>query len=171
MLLGKQHVPEIIESVRKRLREKEPEKIARFEKTKIFVGEMHSFVLGELENLKSDLEKTFSDLLPNFQIVVSAGGSRSVNDISISSPLYFNIHSTGHDVSICIMFHAHGKNEVGLWQLSAIANRSGVPNNEEIAVVPFQFSYADEREELFARFKVWLDEVLAAGLVYWQRDI
>ena len=32
---------------------------------------------------------------------------------------------------------------------------------------PFQFSYADDQENLIERFKQWLENVILAGLDYW----
>ena len=36
---------------------------------------------------------------------------------------------------------------------------------------PFQFSYADEEENLLERFKQWLEEVILTGLEYWNKSI
>ncbi|MGL5192044.1 MAG: Fic family protein, partial [Chroococcales cyanobacterium] len=36
---------------------------------------------------------------------------------------------------------------------------------------PFQFSYADEKENLISRFKPWLEDVIVTGLEYWNNSI
>jgi Fic family protein len=36
---------------------------------------------------------------------------------------------------------------------------------------PFQFSYADEEENLIERFKQWLEDVILTGLEYWNKSI
>jgi len=35
----------------------------------------------------------------------------------------------------------------------------------------FQFSYADEEDNLKQRFKEWLEDILISGLEYWNKSI
>lgn len=78
-----------------------------------------------------------------------------------------------------ISFHALGHEYRGLLTCTACAyhrdeTEEGDKNISDIQTLadsPFQFSYADEESNLTERFKQWLDDVIVAGLEYWDKGI
>ncbi|MGC1305946.1 MAG: Fic family protein [Phormidesmis sp.] len=81
--------------------------------------------------------------------------------------------------TLLISFHVFGHEYRGLLVCNACAyhrddSEEGERNISDIQSLtdsPFQFSYADEKENLVERYKQWLEEVILTGLEYWNKSI
>jgi Fic family protein len=82
--------------------------------------------------------------------------------------------------NIVLAFHVPGPKYFGVLVCLGTAYRStreeskkalAATDIEALSSTPFQFSYADEMEELESRFRTWLEEVVINGLNYWQSEI
>jgi len=90
--------------------------------------------------------------------------------------LVINVESS---TTILISFHVLGHEYRGLLVCSACAyhrdnTEDGERNVSDIQPLTdslFQFSYADEESNLTERFKQWLDDIVVAGLEYWNNSI
>ena len=90
--------------------------------------------------------------------------------------LVINIETS---VTVLLSFHAVGHEYLGLLICNACAyhrdnGEEGEPTISELQPLtdsPFQFSYADEKENLISRFKPWLEDVIVTGLEYWNNSI
>ncbi len=79
---------------------------------------------------------------------------------------------------ILISLHVLGKEYRGILACSACAYHLDTTEEEntvtEIQALtdsPFQFSYADDEENLTTRYKRWLEEAVVAGLEYWNKSL
>lgn len=86
----------------------------------------------------------------------------------------------GTPTVILVSFHVLGHNYIGLLVCSACAyhkdktdegDRTIVNDVQSLSDSPFQFSYADDETDLMERFKQWLEDVIVAGLDYWNDSI
>jgi Fic family protein len=90
--------------------------------------------------------------------------------------LVINIETS---VTVLLSFHGVGHEYRGLLICNACAyhrdkGEEGEPTISELQPLndsPFQFSYADEKENLISRFKPWLEDVISTGLEYWNKSI
>ncbi|MDJ0659940.1 MAG: Fic family protein [Crocosphaera sp.] len=81
--------------------------------------------------------------------------------------------------TILLSFHVLGHEYLGLLVCTACAyhrdnSDDGERNISDIQPLtdsPFQFSYADEEQNLIERFKQWLEDVIVTGLDYWNKSI
>lgn len=88
--------------------------------------------------------------------------------------------------TILLSFHVFGHEYRGLLVCTACAyhrDRDDASDEDErnmstiisdiqsLTDSPFQFSYADEEENLVERFKQWLEDVVVTGLEYWNKSI
>jgi Fic family protein len=82
---------------------------------------------------------------------------------------------------ILFSFHVPGPKYLGVLVCSACAYRNSENEDagralmaydlEILSDAPFQFSYADEENEVKRRFDQWADSVIVAGLKYWQQEV
>ncbi len=49
--------------------------------------------------------------------------------------------------------------------------RGNLSDIQTLTVSPFQFSYADDADQLKKRFQQWLEEVVLTGLEYWNKSL
>jgi Fic family protein len=86
----------------------------------------------------------------------------------------------GSSTVVLLSFHVLGHEYIGLLVCSACAyhrddtdegERTIINDIQSLSDSPFQFSYADDENILTGRFKQWLEEVLVAGLDYWNRSL
>ena len=78
-----------------------------------------------------------------------------------------------------LSFHVLGHEYRGLLVCTACAyhrddSEEGEHNISDVQSLtdsPFQFSYADEEENLIGRFKQWLEDIILTGLEYWNKSI
>jgi Fic family protein len=89
-----------------------------------------------------------------------------VINIETSTTLLLSFHVFGHEyrgLLVCTPCAYHRDNsEEGERNISDI---------QRLTDSPFQFSYADDEENLIERFKQWLEEVILTGLEYWNKSI
>ncbi len=89
-----------------------------------------------------------------------------VINVETSTTLLLSFHVLGHEhrgLLVCIACAYHREDsEEGERNISDI---------QSLIDSPFQFSYADEEENLVERFKQWLENVILAGLEYWNSSI
>ena len=83
-----------------------------------------------------------------------------------STTLLLSFHSLGHEyrgLLVCTVcaYHRDGAEEGEL----------NISDIQSLTDSPFQFSYADEEDNLRDRFKPWLEEVILTGLEYWNKSI
>lgn len=83
-----------------------------------------------------------------------------------STILLLSFHSLGHEyrgLLVCTVcaYHRDGSEEGEL----------NINDIQSLTDSPFQFSYADEENNLRERFKTWLEEVILTGLEYWNKSI
>lgn len=80
---------------------------------------------------------------------------------------------------LLLSFHVFGHEHNGLLVCSACAyhkdededNTKRINEIQALSKTPFQFSYADEKQELTKRFQSWLEDVTIVGLEYWNESI
>ena len=90
--------------------------------------------------------------------------------------LVINIEAS---ITVLLSFHVLGHEHRGLLICSACAyhrdhGEEGEPTISDLQPLtdsPFQFSYADEQENLVPRFHQWLENVIFTGLEYWNKSI
>ncbi|WP_242049774.1 hypothetical protein [Planktothricoides raciborskii] len=90
--------------------------------------------------------------------------------------LVINIETS---VTVLLSFHVLGHEYRGLLICNACAyhrdnGEEGEPTISDLQPLtdsPFQFSYADESENLIPRFQKWLEDVIVTGLEYWNKSI
>ncbi|MFN9176191.1 MAG: Fic family protein [Synechocystis sp.] len=89
-----------------------------------------------------------------------------VINVETSTTLLLSFHVLGHEhrgllVCIACAYHREDSEE----------GERNISNIQSLTDSPFQFSYADEEENLTKRFKQWLENVIFAGLEYWNGSI
>ncbi len=80
---------------------------------------------------------------------------------------------------LLLSFHVLGREHLGLLVCSACAYHKDntdegertISDIQALSDSPFQFSYADEENNLEVRFRQWLESVLVTGLEYWNKSI
>jgi Fic family protein len=89
-----------------------------------------------------------------------------VIDIGISTTLLLSFHVLGHEyrgLLVCVACAYHrDDSEEGERNISDI---------QPLTDSPFQFSYADEQDNLIERFQQWLEDIIVTGLEYWNKSI
>ncbi|MCM0589856.1 MAG: Fic family protein [Gloeotrichia echinulata CP02] len=89
-----------------------------------------------------------------------------VINVETSTTLLLSFHVLGHEyrgLLVCTACAYHrDDSEQGERNISDI---------QSLADSPFQFSYADEEENLIERFKQWLEDIILTGLEYWNNSI
>lgn len=89
-----------------------------------------------------------------------------VINVESSTILLFSFHVLGHEyrgllVCTACAYHKDDSEE----------DESNISDIQTLTDSPFQFSYADEEENLVERFKQWLENVIVTGLEYWNKSI
>ncbi|WYL94589.1 MAG: Fic family protein [Gloeotrichia echinulata IR180] len=89
-----------------------------------------------------------------------------VINVETSTTLLLSFHVLGHEyrgLLVCTASAYHrDDSEQGERNISDI---------QSLADSPFQFSYADEEENLIERFQKWLEDIILTGLEYWNNSI
>ncbi|MGB0563669.1 MAG: Fic family protein [Spirulinaceae cyanobacterium] len=113
------------------------------------------------------------------QIVETAkqlGYFANINDYHTWIQLVISVEFS---VILLFSFHVVGRDYRGLLTCAACAyhrnsGENGENNTSDIQSLtdsPFQFSYADEAENLKVRFQEWLENAVITGLEYWNKSI
>jgi len=90
------------------------------------------------------------------------------------------IIDVGSPTVLLLSFHVLGHEYIGLLVCSACAYHRDETDEGEKTIIndiqslsdsPFQFSYADDENNLVERFKKWLEDVIVTGLEYWNKSL
>jgi Fic family protein len=89
-----------------------------------------------------------------------------VINIGISTTLLLSFHALGHEYQgllVCVACAYH-KDDSG-------EGEHNISDIQPLTDSPFQFSYADEEDNLIERFQQWLEDIIVTGLEYWNKSI
>ncbi|KAM3100031.1 Fic family protein [Phormidesmis sp. 146-35] len=95
-----------------------------------------------------------------------------VINVETSTTLLISFHAFDHDYrgilacTACAYHRDRDESEEGERNISNI-----ISDIQSLTDSPFQFSYADEEENLTQRFKQWLEDVILTSLEYWNKSI
>jgi Fic family protein len=95
-----------------------------------------------------------------------------VINVETSTTLLISFHAFGHEYrgllvcTACAYHRDRDDSDEGERNVSDI-----ISDIQSLADSPFQFSYADEEENLTERFKQWLENIILTGLEYWNKSI
>lgn len=189
----------VISSIAEKLKRNQSASIQeRCKKAESFASSLFNIAFNRLQDVANEIKlsvQNFVDDAQVFTVSAAAGDPRSyyhryqvveaakqlgyfanlrnyhawiqlVIDIEISTTLLFSFHALGHEyrgLLVCTACAYHrDDSEEGERNISDI---------QSLIDSPFQFSYADEEENLVDRFKQWLEDVIVTGLDYWNKSI
>jgi hypothetical protein len=96
-----------------------------------------------------------------------------VINVETSTTLLLSFHAFGHEyrgLLVCTACAYHrdrdDSSDEGERNINSI-----ISDIQSLTDSPFQFSYADEEENLIERFKQWLEDIILTGLEYWNKSI
>lgn len=95
-----------------------------------------------------------------------------VIDVETSTTLLLSFHVFGHEYrgllvcTACAYHRDKDESDEGDHNTNSI-----ISDIQSLTESPFQFSYADEEENLVERFKQWMDDIVITGLEYWNKSI
>ncbi|MDY6938659.1 MAG: Fic family protein [Cyanobacteriota bacterium] len=170
----------------------------RLQKVEDFADRLYETAYNRILEIASEIEFSLQDITHEvgvFPVQTPEDGSKSYYHryqvIETAKQLgYFANLRLYHDwmqlvidsrssTIILLSFHVLGHEYRGLLACSACAyHRDNIEEGERnindiqsLSDSPFQFSYADEENNLVERFKTWLEDVLVTGLEYWNQSI
>lgn len=124
------------------------------------VGEPHSYY-HRYQVVETAKQLGYFANLRNYQAWIQL-----VINVETSTTLLLSFHVLGHEyrgLLVCTACAYHREDsEEGERNISDI---------QSLTDSPFQFSYADDQENLIERFNQWLENVILAGLDYWNNSI
>ncbi|MEB3231183.1 MAG: Fic family protein [Leptolyngbyaceae bacterium] len=189
----------IISSIAEKLKQNQSASIQeRCKKAESFASKLFAIASNRLQDVADEIKlsvQSFVDDAQVFAISAPAGDPRSYYHryqvVEAAKQLgYFanlrNYHTwiqlvinVEASTAVLISFHVLGHEYRGLLVCTACAyhrdnSEEGERNISDIQSLtdsPFQFSYADEEENLLERFKQWLEDVILTGLEYWNKSI
>jgi Fic family protein len=189
----------IISSIAEKLKQNQSASIQeRCKKAENFASELFDIASNRLKDIADEIKlsvQNFVDDAQVFTISAPAGDSRSYYHryqvVEAAKQLgYFanlrNYHTwiqlvinVEASTAILISFHILGHEYRGLLVCTACAyhrdnseeGERSISDIQSLTDSPFQFSYADEEENLLERFKQWLEDVILTGLEYWNKSI
>ncbi len=171
----------------------------RCKRVENFAATLFDIASGRLTDVAEEIKLSVQNFVNDaaiFTVLAPAGDSRSYYHryqvVKIAQDLkYFanlrNYHTwiqlvinvETSSTIILLSFHALGHEYRGLLVCTACAyhrdnteeGESNINEIEKLTDSPFQFSYADEQENLVERFRKWLEDVILTGLEYWNKSI
>ena len=170
----------------------------RCQKVENFANQLYEIAHRRIDEIACEIEFSLQDITREFRVFIFVppdDGSQShyhrYQVVETAKQLgYFANLRPYHDwmqlfldsrssTIILISFHVLGHEYRGLLACSACAYHrdnieEGDRNINDIQALtdsPFQFSYADEENNLMTRFRKWLEDVLFAGLEYWNQSL
>ncbi|TVQ16855.1 MAG: Fic family protein [Leptolyngbya sp. DLM2.Bin15] len=189
----------IISSIAEKLKRNQSASIQeRCKKAESFASSLFDIADKRLQDVADEIKlsvQNFVDDAQVFTISAAAGDPRSYYHryqvVETAKQLgYFanlrNYHAwiqlvinVETSTTLLLSFHVLGHEYRGLLVCTACAyhrddSEEGERNISDIQPLidsPFQFSYADEEENLVERFKSWLEDVVVTGLEYWNNSI
>ena len=189
----------IIASIADKLREnKEASVQEQRNSVETFAGLLFDLAEERVEEIASDIRLSVQSLVNGshvFTLLSRAGDERAYYHryqvIETAKELgYFanlrNYHSwiqlvinVERPTFILISFHVLGHEYRGLLVCSACAyhkddtdeGERNISDIQSLSNSPFQFSYADNEDNLRGRFNHWLEDIIFSGLEYWNKSI
>lgn len=189
----------VISSIAEKLKRNQSASIQeRCKKAESFASSLFDIALNRLQDVADEIKlsvQNFVDDAQVFTVSAAAGDPRSYYHryqvVEAAKQLgYFANLRTHHtwiqlvinvetSTTLLLSFHVLGHEYRGLLVCTACAyhrddSEEGERNISDIQSLtdsPFQFSYADEEENLVERFKQWLEDVIVTGLEYWNKSI
>jgi Fic family protein len=189
----------IISSIADKLKQNQSASIQeRCKKVESFAANLFDIASDRLQDVAEEIKLSVQNFVSDahiFTISAPAGNSRSyyhryqVVKIAQDLKYFANLRSyhtwiqlvinVETSTIILLSFHALGHEYRGLLVCTACAyhrdnteeGESNISEIEKLADFPFQFSYADDEENLVERFKQWLEDIILTGLEYWNKSI
>lgn len=189
----------IISSIAEKLKQNQAASISeRCGTTELFASDLFQIALGRLNDVAVEIRLSVQNVVNDAQVFTNPApedGSRShyyryqvvetakklgyfanlrsfhrwiqlVIDIETPTTILFSFHSLGHEyrgLLVCTAC-AYQKND-------SEEGEQNISDIQPLVDSPFQFSYADEEENLNKRFSQWLEDVIVNGLEYWNKSI
>ncbi|MEH2331976.1 Fic family protein [Nostoc sp.] len=190
----------ILASITDKLKQRQLSSIPeRCQKAERFAENLFNIASNQLQNLSEEIKLSVQNLVEDpqvFTVSASAGDERSyyhryqIVETAKQQGYFANLQSYHSWVQLVIIvekiptvillsFHVLGREYLGLLVCSVCAyhrdeTEEGDRNISDIQPLtesPFQFSYADEEDNLVNRFNEWLEEATITGLEYWNSSL
>jgi len=189
----------IIASVADKLKQSQSASIEeRCQKVESYASELYEIAYKRLEEVVIEIKLSLHNLVSEMQVftVVSpSDGSKShyhryqIVEIAKQLGYFANLRpyhnwlqvviNINTSTIILVSFHVLGHEYRGLLACSVCAyhrdeteeGERSISDIQSLADSPFQFSYADEENNLIERFKQWFEEILVTGLDYWNKSL
>lgn len=189
----------ILASVTDKLKQRQLASIQeRCKEAERFAENLFNIASNRLQNISEEIKLSVQNLVRDaqvFTVSASAGDERSyyhryqIVETAKQQGYFANLRSYHSWVQLIIRvetptvillsFHVLGHEYLGLLVCSVCAyhrddTEEGDRNISDIQPLtesPFQFSYADEEDNLVKRFNEWLEEAIITGLEYWNRSL
>jgi len=199
ILSEKRRTQAVIASIADKIRQNKSASIQdRCQKVEGFASNLFKIASDRLQDISDEIKLSVQNIVSDaqiFTVAAPAGDTRSyyhrfqVVETARQTGYFANIspyHSwiqlvinVESATTILLSFHVLGHEYRGLLACSACAYHrdnaeEGVQNIRDIQSLTdsvFQFSYADEEDNLKQRFKEWLEDILISGLEYWNKSI
>ncbi|MBP0021379.1 MAG: Fic family protein [Cyanobacteria bacterium SBLK] len=168
----------------------------RCQKSGYFSDILYKIALDRIENLVDDIKLSLQNVSNDFDVfrVISTPEKSHYHRYQVVETAkqlkYFAntrpyhkwlqlVINVGSSTIILLSFHVVNREYLGLLACSAAAyHRDNTEDNEQninevqsLTDTLFQFSYADEENNLIERFQKWLEEALVNGLEYWNNSL
>lgn len=172
----------------------------RRNKVEGFSTELFRIASDRLQEVTTDIRLSLQNLMkgdiPVFTISTPPDGSKAyyhryeVVETAKQLDYFANIREyhnwvkliidVGSPTVLLLSFHVLGHEYIGLLVCSACAyhrdetdegGRAIINDIQSLSDSPFQFSYADDEDNLVERFKKWLEDVIVTGLEYWNKSL
>ncbi|MGM3309561.1 Fic family protein [Anabaena sp. WFMT] len=189
----------IIASIAEKLKQNQSASIPeRSQKVEDFASKLFEIASNRAQDVANEIKLSVQNIVDDadvFIISAPAGDTRSyyhryqIVETAKQLGYFANLRSyhawiqlvinIGISTTILFSFHVLGHEYRGLLVCSACAyhrdnTEDGERNISDIQTLtdsPFQFSYADEDDNLTERFKLWLEDVILTGLEYWNKSL
>ncbi|MGC1393711.1 MAG: Fic family protein [Coleofasciculaceae cyanobacterium] len=189
----------IISSIADKLRQNQSASIQeRCNKAESFASSLFDIASHRLHDVAEEIKLSVQNFVTDpqvFAVSASVGDSRSyyhryqVVETAKQLEYFANLRkyhtwiqlviNVESSTTLLLSFHVLGHEYRGLLVCTACAyhrddSEEGERNISDIQSLtdsPFQFSYADEKENLIERFNQWLEDIILNGLEYWNKSI
>lgn len=189
----------IISSIADRLKQNQSASIQeRCKKAESFASSLFDIASNRLQEIANEIKLSVQNFISDPQVftnIANVGDNRSYYHryqiVEIAKQLgYFanlrNYHTwiqlvidVETSTTLLLSFHVLGHEYRGLLVCTACAyyrdnaeeGERNISDIQSLTDSPFQFSYADEKENLIERFKQWLENVILTGLDYWNKSM
>jgi Fic family protein len=188
----------MIASIAEKLQKNQAAAISEQQKAaEAFASELFDIALNRLNKVANEIQVSFQNIVSDPQAFTTsdAEGTRShyyryqIHETAKRLKYFANLKNYHRwiqlvinvetSTSLLLSFHCLGHEYRGLLVCTACAYQKndfeeGEQNISDIQPLidsPFQFSYADDAENLRERFIQWLEDVIVNGLEYWNQTI